>query len=209
MRKSAGLSVADETKRMTCRVRIDPPAARAFADVEQRGAEPQDLFVGLIEILEPRSRWNCCGRAGSGRRGGRWCSTRWKGRHELQDVGTVQHHTLEPGDHESQRRPSAPRTLSRRDHDGGNLSYAGKRPDGGSGSRAPCGYGPRLRLAVLPGDGDGGQSLAAGSCVPGICTTISRLSRAPPHRRRSSPLQNRPASYQSGRRPPGSRPIAW
>lgn len=54
MRKSAGLSVADETKRMTCRVCIDPPAARAFADVEQRGAEPQDLFVGLIEILDPQ-----------------------------------------------------------------------------------------------------------------------------------------------------------
>jgi len=42
----------------------------------------------------------------------------------------------------------------------------------------------------------------------GIRTAISLPSREPASRLRSSPLQNRPASYQFGRRPPESSPIA-
>jgi hypothetical protein len=47
------LSVADETERVTCRIRIDPPAALAVAVVKQRGSEPEGLFLGLSEILDP------------------------------------------------------------------------------------------------------------------------------------------------------------
>ena len=42
-----------------------------------------------------------------------------------------------------------------------------------------------------------------------MSTAISPPRRAPAHNSRSSPLQNRPASYQFGLRPPGSNPIAW
>jgi putative transposase len=42
----------------------------------------------------------------------------------------------------------------------------------------------------------------------GISTAISSPSSAPPSRRSSSPLQKRPGSYQLGRFPSGSRPIA-
>jgi hypothetical protein len=44
--------LADETERVTCRIRIDPPAAITLADVKQGGAEFEDLFLCLIEILD-------------------------------------------------------------------------------------------------------------------------------------------------------------
>lgn len=195
---------------MTCWVCIDPPAALAFADVEQRGAELQHLFVGLIEILYPQVEVELLWASGVRPTRREMVSHALEGQHEprfgvegrpavverpprvrlvyhatekgqiepgkLKDVGTVQHHTLEAGDHESQRRPSGPRTLSRRDHDGGNLSTpvsiqtvaildarsaagppAGARCGGSprysiSGeSRALYGYGSRLRRTVLLG----------------------------------------------------------
>jgi hypothetical protein len=46
------LSITDQTERVTCRICIDPPAAHAVADVKQRGAEPEDMFLCLIEILD-------------------------------------------------------------------------------------------------------------------------------------------------------------
>jgi hypothetical protein len=76
-------------------------------------------------------------------------------------------------------------------------------------TRAMCSGGSRFRLAVLLGTAMAVSHEVAEGCVAGICTAISPLSRASPHRRRSSPLQNRPASYQSGCRPSGSRPMAW
>ena len=42
--------LADETERVTCRIRVDPPAAVALAVVKQGGAKFEDLFLCLIEI---------------------------------------------------------------------------------------------------------------------------------------------------------------
>ncbi len=39
---------------MTCRVRENTPTALPVTAVEQRGTQPEDVFLGLVEVLDPQ-----------------------------------------------------------------------------------------------------------------------------------------------------------
>lgn len=136
-------SVANEAEGVTCRVCVDPPTALGIAEVEQRGPELENLFLGLVEILDtqvkvellrasgirpPRRlmvlralegehepRVGVEGRPVAVKQPSRIrlvhhaAEKRQVERGELTHIGTVQHHTLQLGYHNEQRRPATSR----------------------------------------------------------------------------------------------------
>ena len=48
------MSLPDEAERVTRRICVDPPAALAAPVVNERGAEPEGMLLGLLQILDPK-----------------------------------------------------------------------------------------------------------------------------------------------------------
>jgi hypothetical protein len=64
------VSVVNGKEGVACRVCVGLPAALVITGVGRHCAELDDLVLGLVEIPDSQVRWNCCGWAGSGHRGG-------------------------------------------------------------------------------------------------------------------------------------------